>query len=406
MTLVHIRVLLLVHVIFLSNASKPLQDPITRVKIVDSWLMGHPQQNQQQITTWSSFLRLFQGGNPQAPDWWIIHDVSQLSHNLTLMKRNLNKEVHKSFITNKVDKSLQQVVVKRSVSNKMVEELHKEIIFLEYLRDAPGIPKLYGGWFDKNGLNCVVEFVEGDAIGEGQGLVTSPTQMSTKFKQAASSHPYRLAHALVACFHSFSQLGGYFKADLLPKDFIMTRNKKNEYTITMIGTPEPLFGEIVAYYRSSYSSSTTSLYQNSNKVPCGSNKDCPSTNFVSHCCRRNTIAAANHHHQQQHVDNDVCEDDNFPSPESRGICSMKKERCLGVTSRTHVFDMGGKNWLLPAIIKEASKGSRNYAAQDLNKLVSLMTHQNPNARIRFSKALDMVKVWAHNTSRLHVQFPL
>ena len=54
--------------------------------------------------------------------------------------------------------------------------LYMELVYMEALRGAPGIPELLGGWFESDGSLTYVVADCGDAIGAGQG--GSPSRMS------------------------------------------------------------------------------------------------------------------------------------------------------------------------------------------------------------------------------------
>ena len=91
-------------------------------------------------------------------------------------------------------------------------EVLGELYFLEYLRGAPGIPELEGAWPDADGVSYVVE----DA---GETYVGRDAAGAKRFGKFVARNAFEAARALLDCFRSFSEVGGFFLDDLSAHQF-------------------------------------------------------------------------------------------------------------------------------------------------------------------------------------------
>ena len=143
--------------------------------------------------------------------------------------------------------------------------LHKtiveEAIYMEYLRGEPGIPTLYGAFFDSRGdgdgggrvggrtLHIVVEMM-GNRVGEGSGSALKPTRLSEGYKAMAVRDPIGVAAAWVRCFRSFALHGGYLLHDFTPRQFtyrvITTSKGKRKPAIYLVDGPMLIDGPLAA----------------------------------------------------------------------------------------------------------------------------------------------------------------
>ena len=87
--------------------------------------------------------------------------------------------------------------------------MYFELLYLEALRGAPGIPELLGAWVEDGNVTYVVRDC-GQAIGAGTS--GKPSVMAPAYAQRAEHYPLELARALIACFQSFA-------ANFLLEDF-------------------------------------------------------------------------------------------------------------------------------------------------------------------------------------------
>ena len=117
------------------------------------------------------------------------------------------------------------VVVKSSSANhtrdKLGDAVHLELVFLEALRGAPGIPELLGAWRESEHVwYAVVD--GGRPIGTaGQpGKGTKATVLSSEFIDLARREPLKLARALLRCFRSWAS-AGFFLDDFKAQQFTL-----------------------------------------------------------------------------------------------------------------------------------------------------------------------------------------
>ena len=121
---------------------------------------------------------------------------------------------------------------------------------------------------------------------------------------------------------------------------------------------------------------------------CVKDSDCRSTKW-SHCCCCNSSSVWPNGYT------DACDSESRGSPESHGTCGKSRtdeERfCKRLTSRSHVFDVGAKSWLLPAVIAEAKRGPTPHVASHLEALLDLMTVPNQEDRPSFGELMEMIE---------------
>lgn len=98
------------------------------------------------------------------------------------------------------------------VENKHVVEAVAELYYMEYLRGLPGIPDLWGAWVDSRGLSYVV--VDAGPAVYDDGARDRTRRLWDKYEDLAKYRPIAVARALLLCFLSFSEVGGYFSDDL------------------------------------------------------------------------------------------------------------------------------------------------------------------------------------------------
>ena len=84
-----------------------------------------------------------------------------------------------------------------------------ECMFLETLRGQPGIPRLFGGWFDGRRFKYVVSR-HGDRLCD---------HVAESGLNLLREQPFAAAQSLLRCFQSFAELGDYYLMDFNCKQF-------------------------------------------------------------------------------------------------------------------------------------------------------------------------------------------
>jgi hypothetical protein len=232
----------------------------------------------------------------------------------------------------------------------------------------PGIPFLYGAYIDANGHLAIVVQNTGDSLGRGLGLANEPTRLKKPYLEAAKHEPVALARSLLRCFESFST-GGFFMDDFASRQFTMSPHTKQ---IFVVDGPDFLPGPFADYVKLS-SNGTVPQIRHANRGACTQDSDCPATSCHHSCSCLNR----------------ACEHGSVGAPESRGVCI--KGTCGTIDSKTHVFDVAGRAWLLPVIIKLAEI---NRCSSAVNQLLAMsISMQNPRKEKRpsFSDLLVSLK---------------
>ena len=161
------------------------------------------------------------------PEWWRVHsqkDVSMDSHSIGsgAQKRVMRCSLIASPETKVVLKtSLPVGPLQTHRSNVLGGSMHIELLYLEFLRGLPGVPALYGAWFDESGQLFYVVEDGGRPLGSGTGTVQDPAVLSSAFLEAARLTPISLVRGLFSLFMSFSEMGGFFLLDFTPKQVRM-----------------------------------------------------------------------------------------------------------------------------------------------------------------------------------------
>ena len=132
---------------------------------------------------------------------------------------NHAKQVFRASLHNK------SVIIKRKHHDPRGHDLggmtiYKELLYLEALRGEPGIPELYGAWFEHAHATYVVQDC-GSTIGAGAGSAGDPTRLSAAFVKRAETHPLHLARSLLACFQSWAS-AGFLQDDFYAPQFTLS----------------------------------------------------------------------------------------------------------------------------------------------------------------------------------------
>ena len=273
-----------------------------------------------------------------------------------------------------------KVVVKTKIAStrgaadalKRERDLRGELLYLEFLAGAPGIPKLYGGWLSDGGqrVTYVVQNA-GEVLGTGTGKVARPAKPTKYWSSLCRNEPLAATRALLECFRSFSELGGYFLDDFSPHQFTVKSR-----AVYLVDGPLALTGAMrnvsLAEHLPAY------LYGRgkASAGPCASDADCSHTSTYHCCC-------------QPKKSGDKCERGNEGAPEAKGRCLKTKptRTCAPISTKTHVFDVAAKAWALPYVVKEGGKKLTPAAKRGLQRLIGAMKSKEPEARPNFTEAL-------------------
>ena len=243
--------------------------------------------------------------------------------------------------------------------------MYFELLYLEALRGAPGIPELLGAWVEDGNVTYVVRDC-GQAIGAGTS--GKPSILSTAYARRAEHSPLELARALIACFQSFA---GNFLLD----DFRVTQfTLDGKGHIYLVDGPKVLHNSSLG--DQVYDVWGTRHNQEDNSaLACAGDGDCPATHRLHSC-----------------LDN-VCEPGSLPAPEATGTCRDKA--CLPISERTHVYDVANRPWLLPFIANQA----RDWKTKKfLRSLIGEANRTLPEDRPSFAELLHRIDIFqrSHN----------
>jgi hypothetical protein len=138
--------------------------------------------------------------NATAPATWTVRSRDDLTGPITELYDKA-KRVSRAHVKGR------RVVVKAggrhglSNENRGAGVLYFELLYLEALRGAPGIPELLGAWVEDGNVTYVVRDC-GQAIGAGTS--GKPSVMAPAYARRAEHYPLELARALIACFRSWA----------------------------------------------------------------------------------------------------------------------------------------------------------------------------------------------------------
>ncbi|KAK7230268.1 hypothetical protein SO694_00187041 [Aureococcus anophagefferens] len=207
-----------------------------------------------------------------------------------------------------------------------------ELVYLEYLRGAPGVPLLHGGWETRSHVFWVTSH-DGLPIATGKGTHAHPMRPPAPpvprrargarppkryyladYDRRATEEPVALAIAWLRCLRSFGERGGFVLTDFKPEQF--TLDSRGRISLN------------------------------------------------HHGCRYADCANATGAPELA-----ACEAD--------GACAR-------FDWRAHVFDAATRSWIFPRIISLARDRG---AAKRLKKLLGPMTARDPRDRPQFSALL-------------------
>ena len=178
-------------------------------------------------------------GNATAPAHWPIRSRDDVkSKNWKHLGGGNVKDVYETKVDGK------RVVVKTRLTSaahqdRVEADARGELLYLEFLRDLPGVPRLHGGWLQDHKLWYVVQFA-GENFGLGKGTKRRPTRVNRGWAALVKKDPMGAARALLECCRSFADRG-YFLTDFIASQFAVKGS-----TVSLIDAPPALSGPMVA----------------------------------------------------------------------------------------------------------------------------------------------------------------
>ena len=253
-------------------------------------------------------------------------------------------------------------------------ELELEVLYLELLRGSPGVPMLYGGWFDENwGLVYVVQHA-GASLGTLIPGHRAQYMINQAYDTAALHRPVELMREIVRCFISFAELGGFFLSDFKPIQFTLNSETLAVY---LVDAPRSFHSGLAEFFTASHSAY----------------KGCDAVS-VAHIFTMDAVAAGSPTCRESReclrVWKSRCVDaerrsDGRCSPESRGQCVSG--RCVELSTKSHVFEVAANPWLFPRIVALAVNSTLR---SDFAALLRLMTRPDPRDRPTFAGVLRIL----------------
>ena len=201
----------------LTHAAAAASNALTRVDVVLAWLAG----------------------NATAPAHWPIRSRDDVkSKNWKHLGGGNVKDVYETKVDGK------RVVVKTRLTSaahqdRVEADARGELLYLEFLRDLPGVPRLHGGWLQDHRLWYVVQFA-GENFGLGKGTKRRPTRVNRGWAALVKKDPMGAARALLECCRSFADRG-YFLTDFIASQFAVKGS-----TVSLIDAPPVLSGPMVS----------------------------------------------------------------------------------------------------------------------------------------------------------------
>ncbi|KAH8096274.1 serine/threonine kinase [Aureococcus anophagefferens] len=285
------------------------------------------------------------------PRRWDATDPAALGAKWTKLSSGFYKEVHRATLGG------DDVVVKRRKLYKADRNGRRRALSGEALyheREVRG-EVLY--------LDTRVTYavdLAGSSLGDGDGDVGHRSRPSKAYAAWARRDPLACAAALLRCFESFAERGGFFLDDFAVKQFTVDERKGE---IWLVDGPKALAGPIRDFFvRRGLPALPAST------GPCSKKEPCPATPTSTRAPARNRRRDAASVRFTQVPRAAAAENANIPCGPSRRTASgaarpaarragrgLPNGTCAPVGAHTHAFDVGAKVWALPAIATFASK---------------------------------------------------
>ena len=238
---------------------------------------------------------------------------------------------------------------------------------MEFLRGMRGVPRLYGGWFEDSELVYVVQYA-GSTLGSCTECSSTETaaisdQLGAEYVAYARSSPLDAATALLRCFESFSERGGYFMHSVNADQFAIALPPLSGAAaeIFLVDGPEVLCDPIASFLQQ------YGLWRAVSRV---------TQPFKSRC--------------HAHADCKASYERRSSAPEAKGLCG-RRGICMPLSSKTHAFDVSTRPWALPWLLQAARDAGDHDGATALAKLIDKMRSERPVDRPTFSQAIASLR---------------
>ena len=348
---------------------------LEKAKLIDRWFEERRQHPRREIVGRVRSAARREKDPWVPPTWTVSKEADVPGPWQEVSGTNHAKQVFRASLHNK------SVIIKRKHHDPRGHDLggmtiYKELLYLEALRGEPGIPELYGAWFEHAHATYVVQDC-GSTIGAGAGSAADPTRLSAAFVKRAETHPLHLGRSLLACFQSWAS-AGFVQDDFYAPQFTLS----DDGAIFLVDGPDdfllssPLGNSVVHAWGTRNDSEPCHLNRMALRdvyggecapQACESDHDCPWTR-ESHSCR----GAGS------------CQPQSRGAPEARGKCIHNK--CMRLSEKTHVYDVANRPWLLPFIADKATGGDRLF----LRSIIRQAGAGDPTKRPSFADLVDAI----------------
>ena len=373
------------------------------------------------------------GHRPPPTSWSVVRNETQLPPPASWHRigGGDTKQVYRTELRGGV-----RVIVKRARSGlgwNPASSSGVELLYLTFLRGHLGVPQLLGGYIAPDGfLTWVVRDTGGSPIGSITSDSRFTVNSSDAYRELAASRPVELALAILSCFRSFSETGGFFLQDLTPRQFTVSSDDRR-VLFELVEGPGAYAGPVARLLETSPAPNGYSGYPKRSVTHCVSDAACaPSKSYHCCCAADTTTHTLSYDHSGQ---NHVCEQGTpAGAPEARGLCvrnqlpvralpatmggrQMQNSStwngrrlqsvwgtpalqtaaggglCSPLTHMTHAYDVATKPWLLPAAARHSHA---------VHELLPLMSDPIPARRVSLSQAIARLHAHLRNAGPLQV----
>ena len=273
-------------------------------------------------------------------------------------------------------------------------ELERELLYLEYCSGLPGVPLLYGAYFENERFHYIVQQAGKEPVGMNSGESYKPTHLNKHYAGMMRKHPLGVARAWVRVFRSFAGIGGFLLDDFTPRQFVYHLDARGAPEIFLVDGPGANIGPF-ADFLNARGDGPGNVARRSELAACASDSDCLGTKSY-HCCCDNPKNGDLVKYQKmvkkfkkivkkKHDQYHVCEIGSVGAPEAHGVCGdlgAAPGHCAP-TTHAHIHDLGGHRWLLPAIAKSATQHNQTARASLLRDIIRRCTARDPAARVTY-----------------------
>ena len=366
------------------------------------------------------------GGHPP-PSAWGVHNETQLPPPASWYRIDGGdtKQVYRTELRGGV-----RVIVKRTRSG-LGWNPTSELLYLTFLRGHLGVPQLLGGYIASDGfLTWVVRDTGGSPIGSVTSDARFTVNSSDAYRELAASRPVELALAILSCFRSFSETGGFFLQDLTPRQFTVSSDDRR-VLFELVEGPGAYAGPVARLLEKSPAPNGYSGYPKRSVAHCVTDAACAPSKSYHCCCAIDAITHTLTYDHSGH--NHVCEQGTpAGAPEARGLCvrnqlpvrassvmmggrqnsstwngrrlqsvwgapalqtSAGGGLCEKLSHLTHAYDVATKPWLLPAAAQHSHV---------VHELLPLMSDPIPARRVSLSQAIARLHGHLRNAGPLQV----